>query len=701
MNSRIKKKLERLKSQIRHHDHFYYNLDQPEISDREYDCLYKELENLEKNHPDLITPDSPTQRMPGQPLEKFKKEPHQQKMFSLQNTYSTKEIEDFVNRVSKFLKKENVLFFIEPKFDGVAVELIYENGILTKALTRGDGETGENITENIKTIPSIPLHLLSNKKENSKKTFPTLLEVRGEVVIFKKDFKEMNRQRKEEEDVLFANPRNAAAGALRQLDPRITAQRPLRFYAHGPGILKGLSSSSQSEFLKKIKSFSIPCLEMNNKKNLQFPYLFCLCQSLKEIFDYYSEMEKIRHTFPFDTDGIVIKVDSFDKQSQLGYTARSPRWAAAGKFEPETAQTKIKDIILQVGRTGVVTPVAVMQPVLIGGVSIRQASLHNFKELSRKDVRKGDWVEIRRAGDVIPEIIKVLKNKRNSFLIPFKDPELCPGCKKPLKVDGEYHRCFNLFCPAVREKTLVYFASKKCMNIEFLGEKSIQKFYKQGWLESFSSFYTLPKKPLEEQEGFGKKSVELLKKSLEKSKQTTFSRILSAIGIHGVGEETARKLSEAIKNKSKNSSSDWTLKTALKTLISMTEEELKKIPDVGGIVAQSIINTLQNKELIQDLEHLHTLGVNLHQKADLKSTDFPKNTQLKDKSFVITGELPLTREQVKNLIKEQDGKVLSTISRKTDYLICGENPGSKKEKAFHFSVKILDWPEFQKLLRIE
>ena len=698
MNNKIKQKLESLRFQIRHHDHLYYNLDQPEILDREYDRLYKELEALEKKHPNLITPDSPTQRVPGQPLEKFKKELHRQKMLSLQNTYSTEEIKEFVDRVQKLLEKNKVLFFAEPKFDGVAVELIYENGILTKALTRGDGETGENITENIKTISSVPLRLLANAKESSEKKLPSLLEVRGEVVIFKKDFEKMNRQREKAGEAFFANPRNAAAGTLRQLDPRITAQRPLRFYAHGPGALEDFSPLSQGEFLKTIKGLSIPCLEINSKKKLRFPYLFHLCQSLKEIFNYYNKMEKIRHTFPFETDGIVIKVDSFEEQNQLGEIARSPRWAVAGKFEPERAQTQIEDIALQVGRTGVVTPVAIMKPVSIGGVSIRQASLHNFKELSRKDVRKGDLVEVRRAGDVIPEVVKVLKNKRVGSLIPFKAPDRCPGCSELLKADGDYLRCFNLSCPAVREKTLIYFASKKCMNIEFLGEKSIQKFYKLGWLQNFSSFYTLPKKPLEKEEGFGEKSFELLKKSLEKSKQTTFLRLLSAIGIHGVGEETARRLSEAVKEKRKDSpSSDWTLPGALKTLLSMTEEELKEIPDIGDIVAQSITNTFHNKELVEDLENLHILGVHFVQETEWELESHLKNSQLKDKSFVITGQLPLPREQVKDLIKKQGGKVIAAVSSKTDYLLCGEAPGSKKDKALELSVQILTWTEFQKL----
>ena len=688
----IRKKIKSLREQIRRHDHLYYNLDQPEISDREYDRLYKELEILEKKHPRLITSDSPTQRVPGEPLDKFKKEAHSQKMLSLQNTYSKEEIEEFFNRVLKLLEEKNVVFFAEPKFDGVAVELIYEKGILTKALTRGDGETGENITENVKTIPSIPLRLLGEKK----KTFPPLLEVRGEVMIFKKDFQAMNRQREEEGQTLFANPRNAAAGTLRQLDPKITAKRPLRFYTHGPGLLKGLDADTQSLFLKTIKNFAIPSLEMGGEKEkLRFPKLLRLCKSLEEILNYYKKIEKARHTFPFDTDGIVIKVNSFERQNQLGEIARSPRWAVAGKFEPVTTQTKIENIVLQVGRTGVVTPVAVMTPVQIDGVRVRQASLHNFKELSRKDVRKGDWVEVRRAGDVIPEVVKVLTEKRDKTLTPFKPPDRCPGCEGPLKPDGDYLRCFNLSCPEIKEKALIYFASKKCMNIELLGEKSIEKFYKLGWLDSFSSFYKLLKKPLEEEEGFGEKSSALLKQSLEKSKQTTLTRLLSALGIHGVGEETARRLSEAVKNRWQSSSSEWNIPAALEILTSMTEEELMDIPDVGEIVAQSIKSAFQNKELIEDLKNLHNLGVHFLKESNQEVTDSP----LKGKKFVITGQLPVPREEVKGLIQKQGGKVLSAVSGKTDGLICGENPGSKKEKAESLSVKILTWEEFQKLLK--
>ena len=664
MNSKIKEKIDRLRHQIRRHDHLYYNLDQPEISDREYDRLYAELEKLEKTHPELISPDSPTQRVPGQPLEKFEKGRHRQKMLSLQNTYSREEIKEFFDRILKLLEPDKPLFFMEPKFDGVAVELIYEKGIFTKALTRGDGQTGENITENIKPIPSIPLRLLSERNQKP----PTLLEVRGEVIIFKKDFEKMNRKKKKKGEDTFANPRNAAAGSLRQLDPRITAQRPLRFYAHGLGVQTGGKFSSQSEFMRGMGKFSIPCLQIREKGKLQFPFLCRISRSLKGILDYYDEINQLRHTLPFYMDGIVIKVESFAQQNKAGKIARSPRWAVAGKFEPTLGQTRIEDIIIQVGRTGMMTPVAVMTPVFLEGVTIRQANLHNFKELLRKDVRKGDWVEVWRAGDVIPEIVRVFKEKRKQPLPPFEPPTHCPSCHSSLKSDGDYLRCFNSLCLAIRERALIYFASRACMNIEFLGEKSIQKFYKLGWLDAFSSFYKLPEKPLEEEEGFGKKSRELLINSLEKSKQTTLPRILSAIGIPGVGEQTAIRLSEAVYGKLKQS---LNLKDAVDILISMTEEELTEIPDVGEVVARSIRTAFQRKDLIQDLTDLHNQGIYLTQETS-------QSTQFAGLQFVITGQLPIPREEVKALIESHGGKVLSAMSRKINYLVCGEKTRIKE-----------------------
>ena len=642
-NMRREKEIIHLRRQIQRHDHLYYGLDQPEISDREYDRLYKRLQDLENQFPHLISPDSPTQRIPGKALDHFIQEPLSQKMLSLDNTYNLEEITEFFHRACKLLEDKAPLFLIEPKFDGVAVELIYRQGSLTKALTRGDGCIGENITENIKTIRSIPYRLapvqnpsLKNLKGAAGKTdragkaaaggdgaagkeaeqsplsssekgaAPSFLAVRGEVIIFKKDFEELNRMRQSQGQSLLSNPRNGAAGALRQLNPQQAAKRKLRFFSHSLGASKGLSLTDQSGFLETLRRWSLPVLEME-KKTLRFPYLIRLCRSLKDVLSYYIDMEKARFSLPFAVDGIVLKVNSFAYQKRLGATARSPRWAAAGKFEPDQAKTRVRDIISQIGRTGVITPVAVMDPVKIGGVWVRQATLHNFKELAKKDVRLRDWVEVRRAGDVIPEIIHVWTQERKNKAAPFLPPERCPSCQKALQESGEYLLCGNAKCPGIKEKALMHFASKKGMNIELLGGKTVQKFFQWNWLRCFSDFYTLTDRPLEQREGFGEKSKALLQASLQKSKKTSLSRFLFALGIPGVGEESSRKLEHVLKQKA--GEGVITPVSAIDLLRSLSLEELKTIPDVGDIVGRSIQNFLQNEDILQDIQRLENFGV--------------------------------------------------------------------------------------------
>ena len=679
MKSKAKTEIKKIREQIKEHDHFYYNLDKPKISDRAYDLLFKKLQDLEEKYPDLVTKDSPSQRVPGEPLEKFQKEAHTLRMLSLQNTYSTEEIRDFFLRIKKWLKNQKIVYFVEPKFDGVAVELIYQRGLLTKALTRGDGNMGENVTENIKTIRSIPLQLSSKKLE--------LLEVRGEVMILKKDFDKMNQERGKNKEALFANPRNAAAGTLRQLDPGIAASRPLRFFAHGLGSSKGASWKTQSSFMQELHKLSIPCLHFSKTKKLTQTKCLRLTESLEDILDYYKTMQALRLKFPFDLDGIVIKVDSFKQQKELGEIARSPRWSVAGKFEPESGITQVEKIHLQVGRTGIVTPVAIMTPVFLGGVNIRQASLHNFKELERKDIREGDSVEVRRAGDVIPEVVHV--HKRGSKARKHPRPSKCPSCSSALEFDGDYLRCFSFSCPAKKERSLIYFASKQCMNIEFLGEKSIQKFIQKGWLNNFSSFYELPSKPIEEEEGFGEKSRDLLIDSLNKSKQVSLTRLLAACGIWGVGEQTAEKLSEYVF--SMLPSKSFNIKEACKVLKNSKLEALTDISDIGPTTASSLLDFFKNSENVQDLNRLASLGVRLLKPRKRKG-------RLQDLRFVITGTLPESRDKVKAHILSEGGKVSSSLSSKTDYLVCGKDPGSKKEKSSKLGIKNLTWKDFQKLL---
>ena len=690
MKPAIQKEILKLKKQLRQHDHLYYNLDQPKITDFEYDKLFKRLLELEAKHPEFKTPDSPSQRIPGQALDKFKKEAHSLAMLSLQNSYSTQEIKAFYERILKQLTK-NPSFFVEPKLDGVAVELVYKQGVLIKALTRGDGKTGENITKNIKTLKGLPLVL---------ETKVPLLEVRGEVVIFKKDFKKINEKQEEKGLPLFANPRNLAAGTLRQLDPKVTAKRPLHFFAHSPGNINTgqiniTKINSQQEFMKTMKALCLPSLHINSSGKLKPPLNLCrLAPSFKDLLVYYEELLSLRHQLPFEIDGLVIKVNRFEEQKKLGSIARSPRWAIAGKFPPEQGETQIQDIRLQVGRTGVVTPVAVLKPLSLAGVFIRQASLHNFQDLKRKDIRIGDFVLIHRAGDVIPEVIKVLKPKRKTvlktpgWLKKYVPPSHCPVCQAVLKNQGDYLLCDNKNCPAVKESRLLHFASKPAMNIEFLGEKSIKKFYGWGWLNSYSDIYDLKHKDLKNKEGFGEKSYTLLVSSLEKSKKTQLPRWLFALGIPLIGEQTAQKISDKIY---KIGGEDLNIPAVLKILKNITAEELESIPDLGPLAVASFLSAFRDPVMIEDLKELYKRGVYFEKQSK-------KQGSLKNKSFVITGTLPLPRSQIKQQILNKGGQVMAQVSQNTDFLLEGASPGSKSQKAKKLNIPRLTWEDFLKLI---
>ena len=677
-----------LKEQIQHHDLLYYNLDKPEITDYEYDQLFKELTELENKHPELKTQDSPSQKVPGKALEKFKKSAHSQPMLSLQNSYSKEDLHAFYKRTLKLLNKEKLCCFLEPKLDGMAIELIYEKGLLAKALTRGDGKVGEDITENIKTLKGLPLGL--------KGKVPELLELRGEALIFKQDFEKINQDQKELGLPLFANPRNLTAGSLRQLDPKVTARRPLYCFIHSPGGIKEESIKSQKEFIESLRSLSLPSFRLCPSKKLNPPLELCrLSHSLEDTLDYYEQMLLLRHELPFEIDGIVIKVNDFEQQKELGLTSRSPRWAMAGKFPPEEGLTQVEDIRLQLGRTGVVTPVAVLKPVSLGGALIRQASLHNFQDLERKDIRVGDFILIHRAGDVIPELIRPLKEKRKKGLKAFQKPRDCPVCKSELREKGGSLVCQNAECPAVKESQLIHFASQRAMNIKSLGEKSLKKFYEWGWLKSFSDIYDLKDKPLADKEGFGKKSQELLIQSLEKSKKTELFRLLFALGIPLIGEQSAQKISEKIYEilEEREGETEPKLKKILALLQTITEEDLEEITDIGPLAARSFKEAFQNKELLLDLQNLCEKGLQV-----FRSPKRGKG-ELEGLSFVITGTLPEPREDIKKRIEKSGGLVLSQLNKKTDFLIEGEKPGSKKQKAQELGIKTLNWEDFLRMIR--
>ena len=687
--TKAKKRIKELKSSIHKHDHYYYNLDRPEISDREYDQLYNELVQWEKKHPELINSDSPTQRVPGKALSRFEKSSHKKPMLSLQNTYNEEEVISFYEKTHKALetKAGKLEFFLEPKLDGVAINLIYEKGTLTHALTRGDGAEGENVLENIKTIRSIPLKIA---------TKTNLIEVRGEVVLLKKDFKKINEQREEQGLTYFANPRNMAAGSLRQLDPALTAQRPLKFFAHSPGLIQGIDIKSQSEFLNTIQTWELPVLPTNSfnvfqkKHQKGFWVGNVICKNQKEILEYSRVMEKKRHEMAFEIDGIVIKVNSFSDQQTLGTVSRFPRWARAVKFEPERGQTRVQNIFIQVGRTGVLTPVARLEPVSVGGVTITHATLHNPSEISKKDIRIGDSVIVGRAGDVIPEVVKVNLSKRKKGSLIFKMPSKCPSCESQVKNNEDMVFCTNPLCPSVALQSLIHFSSKKAMNIESLGKVLMEKLYSKKLVQTFSDIYRLTKKELLTVEGVADKSAERVLKHIEKSKTPKFSAFLFALGIRHIGEQAARHISYFFTSQGqKNKEPFWALAEA-------DEETLQKIPDIGDISARSLREALLKKSFVKEIKTLFSLGIKIaKEESNISSGVFF------GKKIAVTGTLPHSRKEVEDLIRQQGGKLQKEVNQQSDFLLKGETtgpPSSKEKKAQKFNTPIWSWDQFQKKL---
>ncbi len=666
--SSLQNQIESLREKIREHDFNYYVMDSPIISDQEYDAIYAKLVKLEEAHPEYLTPDSPTQRVAGVALEKFEKVRHRIPMLSLQNTYDTNDLIDFDKKVKKFLETDkSVEYFCEPKFDGLAIELVYEDGLMTLALTRGDGEVGENVFANVKTIRSIPLKLKTQRP-------PKLLEVRGEILIYKRDFLEFNEQLQEAGEITFANPRNAAAGTIRQLDPRITAQRPLRMFSYAVGEVDGIDFKTHFDVEKKLYELGLPVLPATSKD-----VTVKVCTGIDEVIEYYKHINSIRHKLPYDIDGIVVKVNSLALQDRLGFIARSPRWATAAKFAPEQGLTLIENIDVQVGRTGALTPVAVMKPVKVGGVTITHATLHNQDEIDRKDVRIGDTVIIQRAGDVIPEVVSVVLDKRPKNSMRFEIPKKCPVCgHSSVQNEGEVvTRCVNPICEARLKGALIHFVGRRAMNIEKLGIRMIETLVDAKILSRFSDIYKLKKADLIALERQGEKSVSNLLESIDKSRNSTLSRLIYALGIRFVGEQTAKDLAAHFKS--------------MEALLETSEEELLTIEGIGPKVAASLLTELKSKEFVKEIR-------GLLKEIELEAAPKPISRKLEGKTFLITGTLPVKRDDAKDIIEKNGGKIVSSVSKSLDYLVVGDDPGSKLEKANSLGIKVLSWSDLQDLL---
>jgi DNA ligase (NAD+) len=661
-----KKRHEELKKIIAEHDHNYYVMDRPSITDYEYDQLFDELLKIEKSEKGLDLSDSPSQRVGGKVLESFTKATHRLPMLSLANSYSPEDIFEFDERIKKFMSSDKeVEYLCELKFDGLSMEIIYENGQLVRALTRGDGTVGEDVTENIKTIKSIPLKL---------KNAPEIFEVRGEVLIFKKDFADLNETQQENGQPTFANPRNAAAGSMRQLDSKIAAARPLKFFGYALGMVEGKAFETQEGIQKYFADHGIPTAIKSN------PDLVRLCKGPEEVVEYYHHIEKIRSSLPFDIDGVVIKVNSLRLQDDLGLVARSPRWATAAKFKPEQATTVVENIQVQVGRTGALTPVAIMKPVKVGGVTVTNSTLHNQEEIDRKDVRIGDTVIIQRAGDVIPEVVAVVLEKRPKDSKPFLLPTKCPACGSAVhKAEGEVvTRCTNPLCIAMVKESLKHFVGRRAMNLDKIGDRLIETLVDNKMLTAFSDFYRLTKEDILSLDRQGDKSAENVITSVENSKKPTLARFIFALGIRFVGEQTAKLLADHFVN--------------IENFLNASEEELLQVPEIGPKVATSIREWTSNKKLVKEVHEMLKLGVEITN--PVRSTE----GALSGMSFLITGTLPVKRDDAKDVIEKNGGKILSSVSSKLSYLVVGDDPGSKVDKAQTLGVKIISWEDLQKML---
>lgn len=658
-----------LRRQIAHHDRLYYEQARPEISDREYDALYRELVDLERAHPDLASADSPTQKVGGRPQGAFAQVTHLVPMQSLDNTYSEEEITDFVERLQRLLPGEEIPFTIEPKVDGVAIALLYEKGRLVRAATRGDGTTGDEVTRNIRTIGCIPATLRG-------KSTPDVLEVRGEIYLPKETFARINAERDEQGLPTFANPRNAAAGTLKQLDPNIVAERKLSAVFYGYGAVEPASALPErmEEFFGQLKAWGLPV----NPRHW-------LARDAGEVMAAITELGTIRLDFPFETDGAVIKADLIAQHSRLGSTSKAPRWAIAYKYEPEQARTRLLDITVQVGRSGVLTPVAELEPVFVAGSTVARATLHNEEEIARKDLRIGDWVLVEKAGDVIPAVVKVLTEERDGSERVFKMPTHCPVCHAPVtRAEGEVAvRCANPGCASQIRRRIEYFAGRTAMDIEGLGEAMVIQLCDAGLVNDVSDLYILTAEQLLPMERMGDKSVSNLLSAIDVSRNQPLWRLLAALGIPHVGVTVARTLADSF--------------GTLDRLAGASEEELVAVEEIGPIMATAIYGWFRDPSVGALLEKLRDAGLNFGER-DPKGSAPAAAGPLKGTTWVLTGTLSIPREEAAEMIRAKGGKVSGSVSAKTTYLLAGDEAGSKLEKAQKLGVTILDEAAFRVLI---
>ena len=668
MNKKTAEKINNLRAKIRYHDRKYYVENNPEITDYEYDQLMKELERLESDNPNLITADSPTQRVSGEPIAGFKTIEHRIPMLSIENTYSEEELREFDNRIKRMLKYEGEIeYVVELKIDGVAITLWYEDGVFVRGATRGDGISGDDVTANLRTVKDIPLRFLCADDEK----IPPVLEIRGEIYLPNKEFQRLNQEREEAGEPQFANPRNAAAGCLKLLDPNITAKRHLHLFAYAFGYYGDGEYASHIDCLETVKKFGLP-VNPNYK----------LCRNIDEVISYCNSWENKRTGLDYQVDGMVAKVNSLELHDKLGSTSKAPRWVMSYKYNPEDAETRIKEIKIQVGKTGTLTPVAELEPVQLSGTTVSRATLHNFDEIKRKGIHIGDYVVVQKAGEIIPQVVRVIKERRTGDEKCIILPTKCPVCKSEVIKEDVYLKCHNPLCSAQVKRRIIYFVSRNAMDIEGFGTALVEQLVDKNIIKDYADIYSLGFNDLVSLERLGEKSANNLLNAIENSKSRDLHRLVCALGIQHVGSHASEVLANHF--------------GSLDKIAEASVEELEEIHEIGNIMAESIVNFFSDSKIKAVIGKLKAAGVNtriLQKKANVISG-------IAGKSFVVTGTLnDYTRSKIEEMIKSMGGKVSSSISGKTDYLVVGESPGSKLKAARRLGTTILNKEEFEKLIK--